>query len=110
MSPEASGPEAMRRAILFDREKVQHLDRLEEPKVSQVVRTAIQAALSGSQSVPDALNTAQKQITTILKSQDLAAWLNRRRSRRRVAPERSPGGRSGISLLECVSRVGHEPV
>ena len=30
MSPEATGPEEMRRAILFDREKVQHLDRLED--------------------------------------------------------------------------------
>jgi len=38
------------------------------PKVSQVVWTAIQAALSGSKSVPDSLNTAQKQISTILKS------------------------------------------
>ena len=38
------------------------------PKISQAVWTAIQAALSGSKSVPDALNTAQKQISTILKS------------------------------------------
>jgi multiple sugar transport system substrate-binding protein len=38
------------------------------PKISQTVWTAIQAALSGSKSVPDALNTAQKQISTILKS------------------------------------------
>ena len=38
------------------------------PKISQAVWTAIQAALSGSKSVPDALNTAQKQIATILKS------------------------------------------
>jgi multiple sugar transport system substrate-binding protein len=37
------------------------------PKISQVVWTAIQAALSGSKSVPDALNTAQSQISTILK-------------------------------------------
>jgi multiple sugar transport system substrate-binding protein len=37
------------------------------PKISQAVWTAIQAALSGSKSVPDALNTAQSQITTILK-------------------------------------------
>jgi multiple sugar transport system substrate-binding protein len=37
------------------------------PKISQAVWTAIQAALSGSKSVPDALNTAQTQITTILK-------------------------------------------
>ena len=38
------------------------------PKISQTVWTAIQAALSGSKSVPDSLNTAQKQISTILKS------------------------------------------
>jgi multiple sugar transport system substrate-binding protein len=38
------------------------------PKISQAVWTAIQAALSGSKSVPDALGTAQKQISTILKS------------------------------------------
>jgi multiple sugar transport system substrate-binding protein len=38
------------------------------PKISQAVWTAIQAALSGSKSVPDALNTAQSQINTILKS------------------------------------------
>jgi multiple sugar transport system substrate-binding protein len=38
------------------------------PKISQVVWTAIQAGLSGSQSVQDALNTAQNQISTILKS------------------------------------------
>jgi len=38
------------------------------PKISQAVWTAIQAALSGSKSVPDALNTAQGQISTILKS------------------------------------------
>ena len=38
------------------------------PKISQVVWTAIQAALSGSKSVPDSLSTAQKQISTILKS------------------------------------------
>jgi multiple sugar transport system substrate-binding protein len=38
------------------------------PKISQTVWTALQAALSGSKSVPDALNTAQKQISTILKS------------------------------------------
>jgi multiple sugar transport system substrate-binding protein len=38
------------------------------PKLSQAVWTAIQAALSGSKSVPDSLNTAQKQISTILKS------------------------------------------
>ena len=37
------------------------------PKISQAVWTAIQAALSGSQSVQDALNTAQGQISTILK-------------------------------------------
>jgi multiple sugar transport system substrate-binding protein len=37
------------------------------PKISQTVWTAIQAALSGSKSVPDALNTAQGQISTILK-------------------------------------------
>ena len=37
------------------------------PKVSQAVWTAIQSALSGSQSVQDALNTAQSKITTILK-------------------------------------------
>jgi multiple sugar transport system substrate-binding protein len=37
------------------------------PKISQAVWTAIQAALSGSKSVPDALNTAQSQISTILK-------------------------------------------
>ena len=37
------------------------------PKISQAVWTAIQAALSGSKSVPDALNTAQGQISTILK-------------------------------------------
>jgi multiple sugar transport system substrate-binding protein len=38
------------------------------PKISQAVWTAIQAALSGSKSVPDALNTAQSQISSILKS------------------------------------------
>jgi multiple sugar transport system substrate-binding protein len=38
------------------------------PKISQAVWTAIQAALSGSKSVPDALKTAQGQISTILKS------------------------------------------
>jgi multiple sugar transport system substrate-binding protein len=38
------------------------------PKISQTVWTAIQAALSGSKSVEDALNTAQGQISTILKS------------------------------------------
>jgi multiple sugar transport system substrate-binding protein len=38
------------------------------PKISQAVWTAIQAALSGSKSVEDALNTAQSQINTILKS------------------------------------------
>ena len=38
------------------------------PKISQAVWTAIQAALSGSKSVQDALNTAQSQISTILKS------------------------------------------
>jgi multiple sugar transport system substrate-binding protein len=37
------------------------------PKISQAVWTAIQAGLSGSKSVPDALNTAQSQIATILK-------------------------------------------
>jgi multiple sugar transport system substrate-binding protein len=37
------------------------------PKISQAVWTAIQAGLSGSQSVQDALNTAQSQISTILK-------------------------------------------
>jgi multiple sugar transport system substrate-binding protein len=37
------------------------------PKISQAVWTAIQAALSGSKSVQDALNTAQSQISTILK-------------------------------------------
>ena len=37
------------------------------PKISQAVWTAIQAALSGSKSVQDALNTAQGQISTILK-------------------------------------------
>ena len=37
------------------------------PKISQAVWTAIQAALSGSQSVQAALNTAQSQIKTILK-------------------------------------------
>jgi multiple sugar transport system substrate-binding protein len=37
------------------------------PKVSQAVWTAIQAALSGSASVQDALNTAQSQISAILK-------------------------------------------
>ena len=37
------------------------------PKISQAVWTAIQAALSGSQSVQSALNTAQSQIATILK-------------------------------------------
>jgi len=36
------------------------------PKISQAVWTAIQAGLSGSQSVQDALNTAQGQIKTIL--------------------------------------------
>jgi multiple sugar transport system substrate-binding protein len=38
------------------------------PKISQVVWTAMQAALSGSKSVQDALNSAQSQINTILKS------------------------------------------
>jgi multiple sugar transport system substrate-binding protein len=38
------------------------------PKISQAVWTAIQSALSGSKSVNDALNTAQGQINTILKS------------------------------------------
>jgi multiple sugar transport system substrate-binding protein len=38
------------------------------PKISQVVWTAMQAALSGSKSVQDALNTAQSQISTILES------------------------------------------
>ncbi|MGZ4386164.1 MAG: extracellular solute-binding protein [Gaiellaceae bacterium] len=38
------------------------------PKISQAVWTAIQAGLSGSASVQDALNTAQSQIDTILKS------------------------------------------
>ena len=37
------------------------------PKISEAVWTAIQAALSGSQSVQSALATAQAQITTILK-------------------------------------------
>jgi multiple sugar transport system substrate-binding protein len=37
------------------------------PKISQAVWTAIQAALSGSKSVQDALNTAQSQISTVLK-------------------------------------------
>jgi multiple sugar transport system substrate-binding protein len=37
------------------------------PKISQVVWTAMQAALSGSKSVQDALNSAQSQISTILK-------------------------------------------
>jgi multiple sugar transport system substrate-binding protein len=37
------------------------------PKISQAVWTAIQSALSGSQSVQDALNTAQSQISAILK-------------------------------------------
>jgi len=37
------------------------------PKISQAVWTAMQAALSGSQSVQDALKTAQGQIATILK-------------------------------------------
>jgi multiple sugar transport system substrate-binding protein len=36
------------------------------PKISQAVWTAIQAAMSGSQSVQAALNTAQSQINTIL--------------------------------------------
>jgi multiple sugar transport system substrate-binding protein len=38
------------------------------PKISQAVWTAMQAALSGSKSVQDALNTAQGQISSILKS------------------------------------------
>jgi len=37
------------------------------PKISQAVWTAIQAGLSGSKSVEDALKTAQTQISTILK-------------------------------------------
>jgi multiple sugar transport system substrate-binding protein len=37
------------------------------PKISQAVWTAIQAALSGSKSVQDSLNTAQGQIAGILK-------------------------------------------
>jgi multiple sugar transport system substrate-binding protein len=37
------------------------------PKISQVVWTAMQAALSGSKSVPDALSSAQSQIQKILK-------------------------------------------
>jgi len=36
------------------------------PKISQAVWTAIQAALSGSKSVQDSLNTAQSQISAIL--------------------------------------------
>jgi multiple sugar transport system substrate-binding protein len=38
------------------------------PKISQAVWTAMQAALSGSKSVEDALKSAQGQINTILKS------------------------------------------
>ncbi len=38
------------------------------PKISQAVWTAIQAALSGSQSVQSALNTAQGQIKSVLSS------------------------------------------
>jgi multiple sugar transport system substrate-binding protein len=38
------------------------------PKISEVVWTAIQSALSGSQSVQSALSTAHSQIETILKS------------------------------------------
>jgi multiple sugar transport system substrate-binding protein len=38
------------------------------PKISQEVWTAIQAALSGSKSVQDALSTAQTKISAILKS------------------------------------------
>jgi multiple sugar transport system substrate-binding protein len=38
------------------------------PKISQAVWTAIQAALSGSQSVQSALNTAQAQIKSVLSS------------------------------------------
>ena len=38
------------------------------PKISQEVWTAIQAALSGTKSVQDALSTAQSKISTILKS------------------------------------------
>jgi multiple sugar transport system substrate-binding protein len=38
------------------------------PKISQAVWTAIQAGLSGSQSVQDALSTAQSKISTILKT------------------------------------------
>jgi multiple sugar transport system substrate-binding protein len=38
------------------------------PKISEVVWTAIQSALSGSQSVQGALNTAHNQIESILKS------------------------------------------
>jgi multiple sugar transport system substrate-binding protein len=37
------------------------------PKISEAVWTAIQAALSGSQSVQSALNTAQSAISGILK-------------------------------------------
>jgi multiple sugar transport system substrate-binding protein len=37
------------------------------PKISQAVWTAMQAALSGSKSVQDALNSAQTQINSILK-------------------------------------------
>jgi multiple sugar transport system substrate-binding protein len=37
------------------------------PKISQAVWTAMQAALSGSKSVQDALNTAQSQINSILQ-------------------------------------------
>jgi multiple sugar transport system substrate-binding protein len=37
------------------------------PKISEAVWTAIQAALSGSQTVQSALATAQSQITSILK-------------------------------------------
>ena len=37
------------------------------PKISEAVWTAIQAALSGSQSVQSALATAQGQITSVLK-------------------------------------------
>ena len=38
------------------------------PKISQAVWTAIQAALSGSKSVQEALKTAQGQISVVLKS------------------------------------------
>ena len=66
--PEAGGPEwaVYIHQTLFAHPRTLGLG-VKYPKISQAVWTAIQAGLSGSQSVQDALNTAQGQISTILK-------------------------------------------